>query len=314
MATPNKLLMLFVFFIGIESPAQSSDATAELIKSLYSEDFKLRAQAATTLSATKDPETIKSIISNFRRELSCVEKTPRPKQCHDPKFVYNVILVAGNLAKKDSKAPWDFLVNLWRGGTVNEGSFFQSAEQGGEYRGADYFTPSDKTSKPTMTDLQTLLEATVKDASIWATCRWPKAKIFQNSKKKDFKSYQIYSYDRDFSPETQNQYKIRNAISWIYQGDKRITCDTATDIVELSPQGVFGISRNDNSGESLSLEITIYNLPVFQKLCSYSIESEGADPLNLAEMKSDKLLQTMFELDSKSCRPKKVPGYILRSL
>jgi len=281
--------IFFTFFISIA--ANASNLVDELVKDLYSDDFKLRSLAAGKLSSMDSSKEISEIIEKFKSELRCSKKEPRPKSCHDPKFIYNAILVAGNLSARSHETPWDFLVYLWKGEGAPaslEGTFFSQSVNSEDSHLEILFTPHDPTLKPSRLELETFLLETIKRAAVWASCDWKLKKIVKLSKKKTVSEYQVYTYDRNYSPSLQEQYQNRNKVTWIYKGDRKITCNTASDIfIDPVTGEPFGYSIENTSGESMELEVSLYSFPEMKALCSYKIYHDGADPLNAAGLKSD---------------------------
>ncbi len=306
--------ILFGFVLFFSSLAANANSPIDgLVRDLYSNDFKVRSKAAQKLSAAGSSEEISNIIGAFKNELFCTKKEPRPKTCHDPKFIYNAILVAGNLSARSNEAPWDFLVNLWKGDGIaesQEGTFFLQSIKPEDAQRNNIFSPHDPALKPSRLELEAFLFETIKRASIWASCDWQLSKLVKISNKKTVSGYQIYSYDRNYSPQLQRQYQIRNVVTWIYQGKRRITCNTASDIlIDARTKELFGFSINNLSGESLELEASLFSFPELKGLCSYAIRHDGADPFNAADLQPEKFFPTFFEYDSKKCHPKKVAGY-----
>lgn len=310
------IAVMLVFAGGL--CARAADL-AERVAELYAADFETRSLAVKALSGAKTPAEAEAVIGRLRRELACAEGKRPARGCHDPKFVYNALLVAGNLAEKHTGAPWDFLVSLSQGRTLHEGSFFQEKSATDGQRGVDYFTPAAPDARLTRERLQKVLDKAVEKAGIVPSCDWPLPRIKSLAKKThDAGGYQAYSYLRDYSPaDIHGQYRVIYAREWLYSGAKRIGCGERAAVADLGPDGLFFTEISDRSDEQHRLDITLHGLRAGTTSCAYTVEGiSELDPEPLAEVAADpaKFLPALFDFSGGACRPRKVAGYIYTPL
>ena len=303
--------MRYFFYIILQSliPLTTiADSSVDiLIKNLYSDDFKTRSTSAGKLSSLKSQKEISEISKKFKDELLCIQKKPLPKACHDPKFIYNAILVAGNLSVHSQEA-WDFLIYLSEGNSNLDGSFFLEPSEDA-FREVLY-KPFKTDLKPTRQELEAFLQETIKKADIRASCDWKLDKIKKFSKKKEVFGYQVYHYERGYSEGLLPQYQIWDVMTWIYNGERRISCGPVYDLfMDEKTKEVFAFTFSDESGESLELNVSLSTFPDVKELCSYTIRYDGGDPLNASSLKINQFFRTFFDYDSKTCRPKNISGY-----
>lgn len=294
--------------------AQAAVDTAAGVSALYSPDFEARSLAVKALSAAKTPAEAAEVVEGLRKELACTAGKKPARACHAPRFVYNALLVAGNLARKYTGAPWDFLVALDRGGTAHEGSFFQDKKETDGHRGDDYFSPSVPDAKITRERLQETLEAAINKAGLQPSCSWTLARIKALARKTyDSGGYQVYSYSRDYSPAgIQGQYRVSYARDWLYRGELRAACGESTKVADLGPAGLFFASISDRSDEQFCLDISLYSLPGGAAACAYTVKGVSEldpDPLSEAAAAPAKYLPVIFSFSGGTCRPADVPGY-----
>ncbi|OGR75395.1 MAG: hypothetical protein A2X32_12810 [Elusimicrobia bacterium GWC2_64_44] len=293
--------------------ASALDIPAQ-VAALSAGDFETRARAVRELSAAKSPGEAAEIMERFNRVLACSGKKPAASGCHDPKFVYNALLVAGNLARKDTGAPWAFLIGLSQGKTVNEGSFFQAKDESDEHRGDDYYTPSAPDPKLTREYLEATLQRAVDRAEILPSCGWTLARIKTLAKKvSDSGGYQVYSYSRDYSPaDIAGQYRVSPSRDWLYKGTALVACGERTLTADLGAAGRYFAVIADRSDEQPLLDISLYSLPGGKPACAYTVQGLSEldpDPLTALPGAPAKYLPAVFDFSGGRCVPRKASGY-----
>lgn len=308
-----RILITLALMLGVGLRAQAADLAAQA-GALYAPDFETRSGAVKALSGAKTPGEADAVIGRLRQELACAAAKDRARGCHDPRFVYNALLVAGNLAEKHTGAPWDFLVALSQGKTLHEGSFFQEKSETDGHRGSDYFSPAAPDAKLTTQYLQATLDKVMVKAGVVPSCGWPLARIKSLAKKThDAKGYQVYSYLRDYSPAgIAGQYRVSHARDWLYNGDRRISCGERTAVADLGPAGLYFAAISDRSDEQYRLDISLYALPEGKPACAYTVEGVSElepDPLGEVAAAPAKFLPALFDFSGGACRPRQVPGY-----
>lgn len=313
-----RILIILVLTFGWGLRALAGDLAAQA-GDLYAPAFETRARAVKALSGAKTPGEADAVIARLRRELACAAAKDRARGCHDPRFVYNALLVAGNLAEKYTGAPWDFLVALNQGKTLHEGSFFQEKSETEGHRGSDYFTPAAPDAKLTREYLQETLDKVIAKAGVVPSCGWPLARIKELAKKThDAKGYQVYSYSRDYSPaDVLGQYRVLYARDWLYNGARRVGCGERTALADLGPAGLYFAAISDRSDEQFRLDISLYALPEGKPACAYTVEGvSGLEPDPLGEVAGDpvKFLPALFDFSGGACRPGQVAGYVYTPL
>ncbi|MDD2806066.1 MAG: hypothetical protein PHV33_10965 [Elusimicrobiales bacterium] len=289
-------------------------ALTEQVAALYSEDPAARTRAVAALSGVKTAGEAAAIIQRFREELACAGKQVRPRACHDPKFVYGALLVAGSLARKDTGAPWDFLVSLSQGATVNEGSFFQDKGEADGHRGTDYFTPAVPDARLTREYLEETLDKAIEKAGLLPSCDWPLTRVKALAKKNsDVRGYQVYSYSRDYSPrDVAGQYRVVYYRDWLYRGDRLVGCGERTKVADLGPAGLYFAAISDRSDEQYRLDFFLYSLPDGKAACAYTVEGVSElTPEPLGEVASNpvKYLPALFNFSGGKCVPAKGTAY-----
>jgi hypothetical protein len=308
-----RILIAVTLVLGGLLCARAAELAAQA-GALYSADFETRSRAVKALSGAKTPAEAAAVIERLRQELACAAAKDRARNCHDPKFVYNALLVAGNLAEKYTEAPWAFLVALSEGGTLNEGSFFQDKSESDEHRGSDYFTPRVPDGKLTRAYLQATLDKVIEKAGVVPSCDWPLERVKSLAKKThDDKGYQVYSYSRDYSPQgILGQYRVVHARDWLYSGARRISCGGRTVIADLGPAGLYFAAISDRSDEQYCLDIALHALPSGKPACAYTVEGISElepDPLGAVAANPVKFLPALFDFTGGACRPRPVSGY-----
>lgn len=270
-------------------------------------------KAVHELSSVKPGKETSSIIAAIRKELECVNKIPKPADCHSPRFVQNAITVAGTLALKDSGSPWDFLIWMSEGDTLNEGSFFQAPEDNDEHRGTMYFTPSKPDPKLTAAALQKQLDAEISKAGIIPSCSWTRdrVKAFAGIKLEQ-PGLILFSYGRDYSPPgISGEYRVSYSKDWLFKGDKLAACAGRLAVIDLKGAGLFAAEILDRSGEQTVLDIIVHDLRSGNRACAYSVEGVSEteqDPLMEAAA-PEKYLPQLFDFSAAGCKPKKISGY-----
>jgi len=289
-------------------------ALTERVAALYSADPAVRSGAVAALSGAKTSGEISAVIERFKEEFSCAAKPNPPRSCHDPKFVYSALLTAGALARRDTGAPWDFLVGLSQGRTVNEGSFFQEKSAADGHRGGDYFSPAAPDPKLTREYLQEVLDKAVERAGLLPACGWPLARIRALSRKtSDERGYQVYSYRRDYSPRgIAGRYRVLHARDWLYSGDRLVGCGEHTAVADLGPAGLYFAAITDRSDEQYRLDISLYSLPGGKAACAYTVEGVSElepEPLGEVAAAPAKYLPALFDFSAGGCGPAKGAVY-----
>lgn len=308
-----RILITVTLVLGGLLHAQAGDLAAQA-GALYAPDFETRSRAVKALSAANTPAEAAEVVGALRKELACTAGKKPARGCHDPRFVYNALMVAGNLARKYTGAPWDFLVALNQGGTAHEGSFFQDKTETEGHRGDDYFSPSAPDAKLTRERLQETLDKAIEKAGVLPSCDWHLARVKSLAKKThDAKGYQVYSYSRDYSPAgVLGQFRVIHARDWLYRGDSRVACGERTAVADLGPAGLYFAAIADRSDEQYRLDISLYALPEGKPACAYTVEGVSElEPDPLGEVAADpvKFLPALFDFSGGACRPKQVPGY-----
>jgi len=308
-----RILIAVTLVLGGILRVQAKDLAAQ-VAALYAPDFETRSGAVKALSAAKTPEEAAEAVNALRRELACTAGKKPARGCHDPKFVYNALMVAGNLARKYTGAPWDFLVALNQGGTAHEGSFFQEKAETDGHRGDDYFSPSAPDPSLTRERLQETLDEAIAKAGVLPSCDWPLARIKAMARKtQDSGGYQVYSYSRDYSPAgVEGRFRVLHARDWLYRGGSRVACGESTAVAKLGPAGLYFASISDSSDEQYRLDISLYALPSGNPACAYTVEGVSElEPDPLGEVAADpaKFLPELFDFSGGACRPRQVPGY-----